>query len=106
MIRNPISVVVAAVCLAATSVVSGQGTTSGQTAGSPKSVIRVGSGQLTGTEPTADDGYLGVRDEPEVDVTFSKPQTSGAIAPARVSADHVPTPAGNAIAAEPITGFR
>jgi hypothetical protein len=105
MIRNRISIVVAAVCLAATSVVSGQGKTSGQTAGVAKSVIRVGTARLTGTEPNADDGFLGVRDEPEADVTFSKPQTSGAMAPARVSADHVPMPAGNAIAAEPITGF-
>jgi hypothetical protein len=71
----------------------------------PATVTFVGTARLTGTDPGADDGALGIREEPEVDVTFSKPQTSGSQAPARVPADHVPSPAGNAIASEPIVGF-
>jgi hypothetical protein len=71
----------------------------------PATVTLIGTARLTGTDPGADDGALGIRNEPEVDVTFSKPQTSGSQAPARVPADHVPTPAGSAIASEPIVGF-
>ena len=72
---------------------------------SPATVTFVGTARLTGTDPGADDGALGIREEPEVDADFSKPQTSGSQAPARVPADHVPTPAGKAIASEPIVGF-
>ena len=104
--KNPRTVVLAAVCFGATCVLSGQGTTPGQTGSDPKTVIRLGTAQLTGTEPAADDGYLGIRDEPEVDARFSKPQISGTIAPARAPADHVPTPESNALASEPIVGFR
>jgi hypothetical protein len=39
-------------------------------------------------------------------VTFTKPQLSGTISPARVPADHVPTPAGNGIASASFFGFR
>src|SRR3954471_8297350 len=71
----------------------------------PATVNLIGTARLTGTDPGADDGALGIRNEPEVDVAFSKPQTSGSLAPARVPADHVPSPAGTAIASEPIVGF-
>lgn len=91
-------------CVAATSVLTGQ-TTPPAEGSDPATVTLIGTARLTGTDPGTDDGYLGIRDEPAVDATFSKPQTSGSMSPARVPADHVPTPAGNAIASEPITGF-
>ena len=53
--KNPRTVVLAAVCFGATCVLSGQGTTPGQTGSDPKTVIRLGNAQLTGTEPAADD---------------------------------------------------
>ncbi len=42
---------------------------------------------------------------PAVDVSFTKPQLSGTISPARVPADHVPTPAGNGIVPGFFFGF-
>jgi hypothetical protein len=68
-------------------------------------VSLVGTARLIGTAPHADDGNLGIREGPEVDTDFSKPQTSGTISPARVPADHVPRPQASAIASETIFGF-
>jgi len=92
-------------CLVATGVVKGQAP---QTTvhGTRTTATFIGTAAITGTAPRADDGYLGVREEPQIDAAFSKPQISGAMSPARVPADHVPTPEGTAIAAETIFGFR
>ena len=91
--------------VAATGALTGQSGAPPSQASDPATMTLIGTARLIGTDPGADDGYLGIRDEPEVDVAFSKPQTSGSQAPARVSADHVPMPAGSAIASEPIVGF-
>jgi hypothetical protein len=91
--------------VAATNGLIGQSVPPPGQGGDPATVTLIGTGRLIGTDPGADDGFLGIRDEPEADATFSKPQTSGTQAPARVPADHVPTPAGNALASEPIVGF-
>ena len=95
-------VLATAVCAAATSGVTGQSAEGGN----PATVTQIGTAQFIGTDPAADDGYLGIQNGPEVDATFSKPQMSGSMSPARVPADHVPTPAGTAIASETIVGFR
>jgi hypothetical protein len=96
--------VLATLCVGATTILTGQSTPS-SLGSNPATVTRIGIARLIGTDPGADDGYLGLRDEPEVDATFSKPQTSGSMGPARVPADHVPMPAFTAIASEPIVGF-
>ena len=97
-------VLMAALTVGATAVTIGQ--TTPPQGSEPATVTQVGTAQLVGIDTGADDGYLGTRQEPEVDASFSKPQTSGSMAPARVPADHVPMPAGSAIATEPIVGFR
>jgi hypothetical protein len=89
------------VCATATNSVTGQSAEGSN----PVTVTQTGTARLIGTDPAADDGYLGIRNEPQVDATFSKPQTSGSMSPARVPADHVPTPDGTGIASEPIVGF-
>lgn len=71
----------------------------------PAVVSRIGTIQLTGVEPNADDGYLGIQSSPEVDVRFSKPQTSGTIKPARVPAAHVPAPPASVVSSEGVFGF-
>ncbi len=71
----------------------------------PPAVSRIGTIQLTGAGLNADDHYLGIRSSPEVDVRFSKPQTSGTISPARVPAAHVPRPPASAVSSEPLFGF-
>jgi hypothetical protein len=96
-----ILVLATTVCATATNSVTGQSAEGSN----PATVTQTGTARLIGTDPAADDGYLGIRNEPQVDATFSKPQTSGSMSPARVPADHVPTPDGTAIASEPIVGF-
>jgi len=71
----------------------------------PATVTRIGTIHLTGGDPNADNGYLGIQSSPEVDVQFSKPQISGSVKPARVRAAHVPTPGASAIASEAVSGF-
>ena len=71
----------------------------------PAVIARVGSIQLKGGAPGADDGYLGIQTSPEADVEFSKPQISGSIHPARVPAAHVPTPPPSGLASEQMFGF-
>ena len=71
----------------------------------PASVTRMGTVQLGASGLNTDDGYLGIQRTPEVDVTFSKPQTSGTISPARVPAAHVPRPAASAVTTAPVFGF-
>ena len=91
--------------LGASGVLIGQGN-SPRLASQPAAVTFTGTALLTGNDPNADDGYLGVREGPEVDMGFSKPQLSGTLAPARVPADHVPAPAGSALGSEAVFGFR
>ena len=84
----------------------GQGNPSSRLASQPVKVTFAGTALLTGSDPNTDDGYLGVRNGPEVDAQFSKPQISGTLSPARVPADHAPAPAGNALGSEAVFGFR
>ncbi len=57
------------------------------------------------SSPAASDVGSEYRLAPEVDVTFTKPQITGAISPARVPAAHVPTPAGSGFASAAADAF-
>ncbi len=84
--------------VSASSILFGQGS-------QPAVVSRLGTTHLTGTQLNADDGYLGIQSSPEVDIRFSKPQTSGTISPARVPAAHVPRPPASLVSSEALFGF-
>src|SRR5712664_2549313 len=86
--------------VAASGLLIGQGNPPSRLASQPAAVTFTGTALLTGSDPNTDDGYLGVRQGPEVDAQFSKPQISGTLSPARVPADHVPAPAGSALGSE------
>jgi hypothetical protein len=90
------------VLLCATAVVCAQNS-------STRQVKVVGVSNLS-RQPGAATSEVGTetRTAPEVDVTFTKPQITGAISPARVSSAHVPTPNGSAFAstkADAFSGF-
>src|SRR3982751_2612541 len=85
-------------CLAASGVLTGQTPQPAVQGSTPATVTRLGTARMTGTDPGVDDGYLGIREGPEVDETFAKPQISGSMSPARVPADHVPAPEASALA--------
>ena len=91
--------------LGASGVLIGQGNSPSRLGSQPAAVTFAGTALLTGSDPNADNGSLGVREGPEVDMEFSKPQLSGTLAPARVPADHVPAPAGSALGSETVFGF-
>ncbi len=70
-------------------------------------VSSFGTTTLSGADADqTDDGKEFLSTGPDIDVTFTKPQLSGTISPARVPADQVPTPAGNGIASASFFGFR
>lgn len=70
---------------------------SAQTRQSISALKLTGTSRIGHPSPAAAASGNEIRTGPEVDVTFTKPEVTGTISPARVPAAHVPTPAGSVV---------